>query len=268
MQVDADLFKPALPEWDELVERDALSAGYKTRAETGMLCEIAQEEAMRQCKHIWVDGSLRDGDWYRQVFEEIPISHPNYAIAIFHVLASRDVTFQRAAARAALTGRHVPPEEIDDSLARVPKSVEQLTSLSRFVAAIDNSDAEPRLVRWRDTLKGLEANAPAGGSCSWSEIRSRLRFKGFSFAGRMSAMSSRSSGRSPEQGSMRGSMHAPVRGSFRGSMRGSMRASVSNERWKAVELTGAAEPTGAASPALHRDADFNDASSSTRSERL
>ena len=220
----------------------------------------------------------QDGDWYRQVFEEIPRAHPNYQIAIFHVLASRDVTFERAAARAALTGRHVPPEEIDDSLARVPKSVAQLTPLSRFVAAIDNSEAEPRLVRWSDTLKGLEASAPEGGSCSWSEIRSRLRFKGYTFVGRMeSLLSVRSSERAPEPGSsgsmrasMRGSVRGSVRGStrngsvtqadMRGSLRGSMRATESNERWRAVTFAGVAEPTGDAKPtgAASGDADLNE----------
>ena len=61
--IDPDLFKAALPEWDEYVKRDALKAGSHTRQESGLCCEIAQEEALRDRKHLWVDGSLRDGAW-------------------------------------------------------------------------------------------------------------------------------------------------------------------------------------------------------------
>jgi len=35
-----------------------------TRRESGYLVEIAQAAAMAQRKHVWVDGSLRDGVWY------------------------------------------------------------------------------------------------------------------------------------------------------------------------------------------------------------
>ena len=52
VQIDPDLFKVALPEWDEYCRRDPLTAGRHTRQETGMCCEIAQEASMRMGKHI------------------------------------------------------------------------------------------------------------------------------------------------------------------------------------------------------------------------
>ena len=46
---------------------------------------------MAERKHVWVDGSLRDGAWYTHVFKRIKREHPQYSIAIFHVTASRQV---------------------------------------------------------------------------------------------------------------------------------------------------------------------------------
>ena len=124
VQIDADLFKLALPEWGGYVQRCPLDAGYHTRKESGYLVEVAQELALRERKHVWVDGSLRDGFWYQQVFRQIKEAHPAYRIAIFHVTASKEAIFERVKRRAAETGRHVPEEEIVDSINRVPLSVQ------------------------------------------------------------------------------------------------------------------------------------------------
>lgn len=35
--------------------------------ETGFIQEIAQEIAMRKSQNVWVDGSLRDGEWFSKV---------------------------------------------------------------------------------------------------------------------------------------------------------------------------------------------------------
>ena len=216
--IDADLFKTALPEWDEYVQRDAMSAGYHTRQESGMCCEIAQEAALRSNKHIvrarqnirqamltpsacslsrpcaiahlvrcprvrppqWVDGSLRDGAWYRRVFETIGRMHPNYQIAIFHIVADEDECLRRAKSRGELTGRYVPESEIRDSIERVPLAVEMLAPLCRFVATLDNSVASepPRLVRCREPSRAIDLDALSDGSLSWHEIRRRFVFKG------------------------------------------------------------------------------------------
>ena len=133
MQIlDPDMFKASLPEWRGLLDLDPLQAGFRTRKESGFLLEIAQESALRDRKHIWVDGSLRDGEWYRSEFERIRQEYPAYKIAIVHVVASRAVVLQRVQDRAAVTGRHVPISEIDDSLKRVPRSVGLLAPLVEY----------------------------------------------------------------------------------------------------------------------------------------
>ena len=53
-------------------------------------------------------------------------------------------------ARAAVTGRHVPDAEIDDSIARVPRSVKSLAPFVQFHATVDNSAEIPHLVEYCD----------------------------------------------------------------------------------------------------------------------
>ncbi len=42
-------------------------AGTACHQESAYLQEIASEVAMRDRQHVWVDGSLSDGQWYSQV---------------------------------------------------------------------------------------------------------------------------------------------------------------------------------------------------------
>ena len=148
--LDSDMFKASLPEWRGYLEREPLAAGFHTRRESGYLLEIAQEAALRERRHIWVDGSLRDGEWYAREFARIRADHPAYKIAIVHVVASRKVVMRRVQSRAAVTGRHVPEAEIDDSMRRVPAAVGLLAPLADFLAVVDNSADTPHLVEYCD----------------------------------------------------------------------------------------------------------------------
>jgi len=150
---DSDMFKSSLPEWQGYLRSDPAAAGYHTRHESGYLVEIAQEASLLQRKHVWVDGSLRDGEWYEQEFARIRRDHPWYQIAILYVVASHEAIMQRVKRRAEITGRHVPEAEILDSLRRVPRSVEMLSPHIDFLAVADNSadDNTPHLVSYCDS---------------------------------------------------------------------------------------------------------------------
>ena len=76
---------------------------------------------MRQSQNIWVDGSLRDGNWFSQVtlvalsqvFTDIRRRYPHYKIAIFVVSAPESLVRKRVAMRAQMTGRSVPEDMIE-----------------------------------------------------------------------------------------------------------------------------------------------------------
>ncbi|KAJ9440959.1 Glutaredoxin-C4 [Diplonema papillatum] len=169
VQIDPDRFKELLPEWDGYLEVDPHSAGAKTRKESGFCVEIAQEEGLRRGKNVWVDGSLRDEEWYSKEFDRINRDFPQYRIAIIHVRASLALVKQRALERGMQTGRFVPEEEIEDSFKKVPKVVESLAKKATFVADIVNEDREPQLAGYKRN-NVCEVNHTG----SWKEISDRF----------------------------------------------------------------------------------------------
>eukprot|EP00992_Anisonema_acinus_P005541 TRINITY_DN18345_c0_g1_i1.p1 TRINITY_DN18345_c0_g1~~TRINITY_DN18345_c0_g1_i1.p1 ORF type:complete len:441 (+),score=71.15 TRINITY_DN18345_c0_g1_i1:62-1384(+) len=170
VQIDPDAFKTAFPEWQGYIDRDPRTAGYHTRKESGYLVEIAQEAAMEAAKNVWVDGSLRDADWYVKVFKDIRERFKGqYRIAILSVTAPKEVVLERARARELVTGRHVPETEILDSLARVPQSVERLAPLAAFIANITNVGSTPQLSGFCN-----ESVCFRNACDSWEEVAKRF----------------------------------------------------------------------------------------------
>jgi hypothetical protein len=48
-------------------DSNEIAAGTACHVESGYLQEIAMEAAMSERQHVWVDGSLSDGNWYSKV---------------------------------------------------------------------------------------------------------------------------------------------------------------------------------------------------------
>lgn len=55
------------------MSHDEETAGTNCHQESAYLQEIAQEVALRQRQHVWVDGSLSDGEWFAKVLHHL---HP------------------------------------------------------------------------------------------------------------------------------------------------------------------------------------------------
>lgn len=185
--IDPDEIKAALPEMEGLRARDTKTAGTLTHRESAQIAELAQAIALRRGVHTLVDGSLRDGAWYRQVFEGIRRDFPTYRIGIVHVHASESTVMERVARRARETGRNVPVELIRDSLVRVPGSVALLTPFADLVININNEASLPTpmdpVESWSefahiwDAVRGSaeeNAAAAAAGAALDDEVRRLL----------------------------------------------------------------------------------------------
>lgn len=146
VHIDPDAFKMMMPEWPDYVARDRDKAGTLCHLESSFMVEISQAAAMEKQQNIWVDGSLRDADFYQKAFRRIRETHPNYRISIFYITASEQTIRQRIRHRAEQTGRDVPEHLIKASLQAMDKSLNTLTPLCDFVARINNEGNEPTLV--------------------------------------------------------------------------------------------------------------------------
>jgi len=149
VHVDPDHFKSMMPEFSGYAAVDPVEAGTMTHRESNLMSELAQEHAMRQRQHVWVDGSLRDGVWFSELFGNLRKRFPDYSIAIISITADEEIIRSRIAARAKITGRNVPERLITDSLEAPDKSLRMLVSKVDFLARITNNDG-PRLVSFEE----------------------------------------------------------------------------------------------------------------------
>jgi len=145
VHVDPDAFKALMPEWTKYRALSGDDAGTLCHMESSFMMEIAQWAAMERRQNIWVDGSLRNADFYAQVFEDIRTRYPHYKICIMYIDADEAVIRQRIKVRAERTGRNVPEHLIKASLGAMDKALNKLTPLCDFVARINNSGEVPAL---------------------------------------------------------------------------------------------------------------------------
>lgn len=145
VHIDPDYFKSVMPEWEGYIKADDVTAGSKCHKESCYIQEIAQEVALRRNQNMWVDGSLRDAQWFVKVFDDIRKRFSHYKIAIFHVYASEKIVRERIAKRGLETGRVVPEVLIVESLAAPDHSLSLLTPKVDFLARINNESREPIL---------------------------------------------------------------------------------------------------------------------------
>lgn len=164
VHVDPDAFKLVMPEWSSYVAEAAENAGSLCHMESSFMMEVAQEAAMNLRQNIWIDGSLRNADFYAGQFEDIKARFPHYSIAIFYVTAPEAIIRERIAHRAEATGRDVPEHLIVASLGAMDRSLNTLTPLSDFVARIDNQGSMP-------LLKAFETVNKSG---CWEVVRERF----------------------------------------------------------------------------------------------
>ena len=145
VRTDPDLIRTQLPEWSGYLERDGPEAAVMTQKEAGTCALIAQWEALRQGRHILVDGSLRNATRQKAFFAEIRAAYPQYRIAIIHVFASWDI-MQKRSTVVREGGRVTSPKALRTSFDAVTNAVAELENFADLTVHINNDGLEPRLM--------------------------------------------------------------------------------------------------------------------------
>jgi len=163
VRTDPDLIRTQLPEWSGYLSRDGPEAAVMTQREAGTCALIAQWEAMRQGRHILVDGSLRNASRQQSFFAEIREAYPEYRIAIIHVFASWDA-MQKRSTVAREGGRVTSPKALRTSFDAVRSSVSELESLADLTMHINNDGFPPQLLYMTFAQKCRKVR-------KWNEVR-------------------------------------------------------------------------------------------------
>lgn len=140
-KIDPDAFKLKMPEWQVYQDNNKADlAGSMTHAESSYVAEIAQHVAMKNSMDVWVDGSLRNWQWYEKELQRIRLHHPQYRIAIIVITAPDDMIDSNIKRRAAETGRDIPEElRQGSSIKEIGLGIVKLTYLVDLVASVRNS---------------------------------------------------------------------------------------------------------------------------------
>jgi hypothetical protein len=128
--IDPDKLKSELPEMKGYCDFDPETAATKLHRESTMMADVLFEHGLGMRKNLLIDGSLRDVNWYKELFVKLRREQPHCRIGIIHVVADRETIISRAHSRAKLSNRVVPMELLEESMAQVPKSVSTLAPLS------------------------------------------------------------------------------------------------------------------------------------------
>jgi len=145
VHIDPDYFKTQMPEWKGYITHSPDMAGTLTHRESGYIQEIVTELAMGAHQHVWVDGSLRNVDWFLEFLKNMRQRFPAYQIAILRVFAAEATIVARAEERGKITGRKIPISVLRDSIRAVnPQSLCKLYNYTDIVAHVNN-DIGPEL---------------------------------------------------------------------------------------------------------------------------
>jgi len=143
--VDQDAIRQCFPEFQGYVRRDPYTAGWRTQRESGLVAELTYQAAMTMQRHVVVDGSLSNIEWYKALIPKLRSRFPRYRVGVVFVTAPREEIILRVERRAKITGRMVPLQEIDRSVA-AGERVHELGPLVDFLAFFTNADGQdPKL---------------------------------------------------------------------------------------------------------------------------
>mmetsp|Transcript_5502 Transcript_5502/g.11456 ORF Transcript_5502/g.11456 Transcript_5502/m.11456 type:complete len:201 (-) Transcript_5502:44-646(-) len=141
-KIDPDAFKLRMPEWKIYQEHSMTVAGTRTHAESSYIAEIAQNVAMNNNMDVWVDGSLRNSEWYENELHRIRKKYPQYRIAIVIISAPEEMIESNIKRRAMETGRDIPDELRQATLETIGKGVVKLTYLVDLIASVRNTPVD------------------------------------------------------------------------------------------------------------------------------
>lgn len=141
---DQDKLRIFIPEYQNYLDEDPLSAGFKTNKETGYLSELIQLYALENGYNLIIDGSLRDFEWFTLFINNIKNKYSNYEIIIIYVEASYGNILIRNNKRAKITKRIIPNVCIKNAFIQSAISYEILKNMVHKSYKINTDSDEIR----------------------------------------------------------------------------------------------------------------------------
>lgn len=136
--IDPDKVKNDLPEAKQFSLENKVTACGRLHKESVMICMLLEYIALDKKIAIIVDGSLKDGEWYKQHFKKV--GEMDYKIAIIKVVADLDVIQKRCEQRGKDTERIIDKNLVLKVYKETLSSFQILKDLADIVVEVENND--------------------------------------------------------------------------------------------------------------------------------
>ena len=137
--LDPDRIRIKFPEYNDLLNDNPETVGYKTGKEAGYLVEMVEYYALTNGYNIIVDGSLKDHEWYIQHFNWIKINFHQYQTIIIFVFASWENIVTRNNKRCSETSRCVPRKSLFETSQQMEKSFQEYLKIIEKCYIVHNN---------------------------------------------------------------------------------------------------------------------------------
>ncbi len=126
--IDPDQIKEEIPEYSNYIKIDHTKAATEVHSESCMIMDLMMLWCLDNNVPVVIDGSMKDYDAHKKLFQWIRSTYPNYNIGIIYVKTNKTLEelYKRVSDRNELQTRYLPKEVFEDSFKKVPISVEKL----------------------------------------------------------------------------------------------------------------------------------------------
>jgi len=116
-----------------------------TQKESGYIAETLTLAALHSGRNVIVDGSLKDASWHVDYIRRLKKGFPKLKTGLVEVTAELGTILDRARHRSHETGKIIPEEHIEQTLQRIPLSVEKVRPEVDYSCMIWNGDEDQEL---------------------------------------------------------------------------------------------------------------------------
>lgn len=144
VNADADEVKQFLPEYRLGVENRARDSAYMVHEESSDIGKRIRQESIDSSRNLIIDGTGSNFNSYEKQINVL--MKAGYHVKMVYADCTPQIAHIRAVDRAEKTGRHVPPNFIDEAYNNIPKNFAKFTGMVHDFEAWDTSGFPPKRV--------------------------------------------------------------------------------------------------------------------------
>jgi hypothetical protein len=152
VSINADDFRPLLPEWDAMLQNVDLAASSATHEEASHLAGVLTDVAVARGANVLIDGvgdsgAGKDGEASKFVKKLTSMHDAGYKVRVAYVHQDFETAEKQARSRAIRSGRAVPPDVLAEAHREAANRFAEVAAVPWVEIEVwDNSQKPPKLI--------------------------------------------------------------------------------------------------------------------------